>query len=106
MPALTAAERLAKLQAEQIARDKEMESLKTAAEEEEQAAEAAKKAEEERLATERKVAKKAEEATLVEEAEGRGAPPKKKSKGKAEVVDEEVEVVESPTDAAITLCRR
>jgi hypothetical protein len=105
MFAPTAAERLAILQAEQMARDQEMESLKAVAK-------AAKKAEEEQLATEKKAAKEvdrkrnAAEAVLMDEVERSEALPKKKNKGKAKAVEEVVEVVETLTDAAITPCQR
>ena len=75
-------------------------------------AEAARKAEEEQLAAEKKAAKKAErkrkaaEAAIAEEAERSGALPKKRNKGKGKAVDEEVEVVDTLTDAAATPCRR
>ena len=88
MPASTAAVRLAKLQADKKAMEEQEAQLKAAAEEEEQVAAAAAKAEEERLAAEKKAAKKTEkkrkaaEAALEEEAEGSGAPVKKKGKAK------------------------
>ena len=107
MPALSTAERLAKLQANKKRMEEQEAELKVAAEEEQKAAEAAKKAEEEWVATEKKVAKKLSkkwkttEPVAGQEAEGSKAPKKKKLMAKA--LEEEVEI---PVEAVVVPCKR
>ena len=107
MPALSAAERLAKLQANKKHMEEQEAKLRAAAEEEQRAAEAAKKAEEEWVATEKKAAKKLSkkwktvEPTAGQEVEGSEAPKKKKLKVKA--LEEEVE---TPAEAMVVPCKR
>ena len=106
MPTLSAAERLAELQANKKYMEEQEAKLKVAAEEEQKAAEAARKAEEERVAAEKKAAKKLSkkqktvEPTAGQEVEGSEGPKKKKLKAKA--LEEEVE---SPVEAAVVPCK-
>ena len=105
MPALSAAEHLAELQANKCMEEQEAE-LRAAMEEEQWAAEAAKKAEEEWVATEKKVAKrlskkqKTVEPTAGQEAEVSKAPKKKKAKMK--VLEEDMELL---VEAAMVACK-
>ena len=107
MPALSAAEHLAELQANKKRMEEQEAELRAAAEEEQRAAEAAKKAEEEWVAAEKKVAKKLSkkwnttEPAVGQEAEGSEAPNKKKLKAKA--LEEEAE---SPVEATVVPCKR
>ena len=107
MPAFSATERLAELQANKKCMEEQEAELEVATEEEQWAAEAAKKAEEEQVATEKKVVKKMSkkrktaEPTAGQEAEGSEAPKKKKLKVKA--LEEEVE---TPVEAVVVPCKR
>ena len=107
MPATTAAERLAELQANKKHMEEQEAELKAAVEEEQKAAEAARKAEEEQVAAEKKVAKmlskkwKTAEPAAGQEAEGSEAPKKKKLKAKA--LEEEAEML---AEAAVVPCKR
>ena len=106
MPALSAAERLAELQANKKCMEEQEAELRAAAEEEQWAAEAAKKAEEEWVAAEKKAAKrlskkqKTAEPIAGQEVEGSEAPKKKKLKVKA--LEEEAEM---PAEAAVVPCK-
>ena len=107
MPAFSAAEHLAELQANKKCMEEQEAELKAAMEEEQWAAEAAKKAEEEQVAAEKKAAKKLSkkrktaEPTVGQEAEGSEAPKKKKLKAKA--LEEEEEM---PAEVAVVPCKR
>lgn len=107
MPALSAAECLAELQANKKHMEEQEAKLRAAAEEEQQAAEAAKKAEEEWVAAEKKAAKKLSkkwkttEPTAGQEAEGSEAPKKTKLKAKASEEDAEL-----PMETAIVACKQ
>ena len=106
MPAFSAAERLAELQANKKCMEEQEAELKAAAEEEQKAVEAARKAEEERVAAEKKVAKKLSkkrktaEPIAGQEVEGSEAPKKKL---KAKALEEEAEI---PAEAAVVPCKR
>ena len=107
MPALSAAEHLAELQANKKHMEEQEAKLGVAVEEEQRVAEAARKAEEEWVAAEKKAAKKLSkkrkttEPATGQEAEGSEAPKKKKLKAKA--LEEEVEL---PAEAAMVACKR
>ena len=107
MPAHSAAEHLARLQANKKCMKEQEAELRAAMEEEQRAAEAARNAEEEWVAAEKKAAKKLSkkrktaEPAAGQEAEGSEAPKKKKLKVKA--LEEEAEI---PAEAAVVPCKR
>ena len=105
MPALSAAEHLAKLQANKKHMEEQEAELRVAMEEQ-RAAEAAKKAEEDWVAAEKKAAKKLSkkwktvEPAAGQEVEGSKAPKKKKLKVNA--LEEEAEI---PAEATVVPCK-
>ena len=105
MPELSAAERLAKLQATKKRMEEQEAELKAAMEEQQQAAGAAKKTEEEQVAAEKKAAKKLSkkwktaEPTTGQEVEGSEVP---KKKAKMKVLEEDMDL---SVEAAMVACK-
>ena len=107
MPTLSAAEHLAKPQANKKHMEEQEAKLRADTEEEQWAAEAAKKAEKEQVAAEKKAGKKLSkkqktvEPATGQEVDGSKAPNKKKVKMKA--LEEDIEL---PVEAAVVTCKQ